>query len=92
MKQIDPKKIVAARKARGLDKEEVALLAGLTPTAYANYESGYSRPQPHALAALCDALRVKNPLDLYSVVEHPEAFSPRKKHQLGAKSFNLVER
>jgi transcriptional regulator with XRE-family HTH domain len=82
MKQIDPKKLVAAREARGLDANEVAHLANVSPTTYANYESGYSRPRLHVLAALCEIYRINNPLDLYSAVKHPEEFSPRKKLEL----------
>ena len=85
MEQIDPKKLKKARIARQLTLSQAAALIGEAVQEeflwgnLANYENGFARPQPHILAAMCRVYNVKNPLELYSKVNHPEEFSKRKK-------------
>ena len=81
IQQIDPIKLTEARKSAGLSQADAAALLHLKPTTLANYESGFARPQPHVLAAMCSAYNIDNPLKFYSEVENLNEFSPRKKLQ-----------
>lgn len=84
VEQVDPAKLKAARKKLGLKLEEAARRTNTTTTNLVNYESGFSRPQLHTFARICRVYGVVNPFDLFSPVESPDAFSPRKRIQLSA--------
>lgn len=48
----DPRRLALARQARGLRKNDVAALVGVTPAAVSQFELGGARPSPATLAKL----------------------------------------
>jgi len=79
--QIDPSKLRAAREKKNLTTRQAARLIDIKERNLTNYEIGFARPQPHILAALCKIYDVENPMDLFSEVDDPEAFSTRADKQ-----------
>lgn len=70
MKQLIGKRIWAARKAKGLNRRQLAeLVPGLNPSTLSGYEYGTNEPPAEMVVRLAHALEV-NPIILYGLEGH----------------------
>lgn len=71
---IFPRRLVAARKKRDLNQEELAQRSGLKPAAVSHFETGARKPSFDNLRRLADALNVTADY-LLGRTDDPEGFA-----------------
>lgn len=85
----DPRTLTLARRFRGLRKNELACVVGVTPAALSQYELGQARPSAAVLGQLALALGMPTGFFAHG---HPEPATPSTAHFRSLRATTHLER